>query len=341
MPNSPILTIAIPTRNRSFFLDQNLRQLKKETQDVESGLIEIIVSDNCSTDDTQSVVNSTIEDGLPVCYIRNTVDIGWGNNFLQCFDLARGTYVLILGDDDFFVDGALSKLINCLKFDEYGVVCIQTYGFDHNFRDERPGGRGVERLYDNPGEFIKDVGAFLTLISACVINKKIIKNISYRHEGCQNLPVLHLVLQAVILSEKNLYLKEYMIGCKRNNSANYNFSEIFVNEMWGIIDLECAATISSKWISAFEKRMLIGYYPLYLLQIRLCGEGEVMLNYLNFEKRFGRSFLYKCWLRPILVLPRYLAIPYGVVVTSLGRVWDGDFWRGFYFLKYKLGRLIK
>lgn len=341
MPNSPILTIAIPTRNRSEFLSQNLLQLKRELQDVEPNLIEIIVSDNCSTDDTPAVVNSIVEGGFPVCYIRNAMDIGWGKNFLQCFDIANGVYVLILGDDDFFVDGALSKLIFHLKVGDYGVVCIKTYGFDYDFKAEHPGGGDAQSSYDNPGEFIKDAGALLTLISACVINKRLIKNVSLKHDDSPNLPVLHLVLRAAILAKKNLFLKEYMIGCKRNNSANYNFSEVFVAEMWGIIHLECSATISKRWIRIFENKMLLEYYPMYLLQIRMNDEDAAMLNRQIFEKRFGQYVLYKYWLRPMFIFPRYLAVPYGLVVTSIGRILGGDFRRGFHFLKYRLNRLIK
>lgn len=341
MSSLPILTIAIPTRNRSAFLWQNLLQLKKELLDIEQYLIEIIVSDNCSSDDTPIVVNSIIKGGFPVLYLKNAVDIGWGNNFIQCFDIARGKYVLILGDDDFFVDGALSKLIYHLKSNDYGIVCIKTYGFDYNFKEEHPGGGSAHRSYDNTGEFIKDAGALLTLISACVINKQLIKNTSFRHDDSPNLPVLHLVLRAAILAKKNLLLKEYMIGCKRNNSANYIFSEIFVTEMWTIIHSECSATVSNNWIMIFENKMLFEYYPMYLLKIRMHDENTVMINRQIFENKFGKHILYNYWLKPIFALPRYLAIPYGMVVTSIGRVFGGDFRRGLHFLKYRLNKLIK
>lgn len=341
MSNQLILTIAIPTRNRSAFLAQNLLQLKSELQKIESKLVEIIVSDNCSSDETESIVNSSIKAGLAVKYIKNPTDIGWGKNFLQCFNMASGRYVLILGDDDFLVDGALYKLINHLKSGEYGVICVKPFGFDYCFRNEKPGGGTLSQAYDDPGEFIADAGALLSLISACVINKSLVSNASFVLDESPNLPVLHLVLRAAIAAKKNLFLKEYMIGCKRNNSSNYNFSEIFVDEMWGIICKECSNLISNFWIVKLQKKLLIEYYPIYLLQIRINDESATISNYKIFEGRFGYNLLYKYWIRPIFILPRFLAVPYGFMLTLIGRVLGGDFRRGFHFVKYRLIRLIK
>ncbi len=337
----PVLTIAIPTRNRSYYLEKNLEQLKREIKQIEANLVEIIVSDNCSADNTGSIVDSAIKTGGAISYVRNAEDIGWGRNFLQCFELARGAYVLILGDDDFFVDGALKKLIEKLQNAEYGVVCLQTYGFDIDCKDEQPYNSSTDRLYTNPGKFIRDVGAYVTLISACVINKNLVKDFRSGWQKYPNLPVLYLVLRAAIRSERNLYIREYMVGCKRNNSANYIFSDIFVDEMWSIIDKECSNFISPKWIKEFERKLLIGYYPLYFLQLRLGKNEQVSLNLEACDRRFSLSMAYRYWLRPILTLPRYLAIAHGLIVTALGRVWDGDFLRGFYYLKAKLVRLFR
>lgn len=340
MFNQPVLTIAIPTKNRSTFLAQNLLQLKSELKKIDSYLVEIIVSDNCSTDDTEVVVNSIMSGGLAVRYLKNPKDIGWGKNFLQCFNMATGIYVLVLGDDDFFVDGALSKLVYHLKSEEYGVVCVNTFGFDYCFKSENPGGVVELQSYIDPGEFINDVGALLSLISACVIKKSLVFNDSLEPSDNQNLPVLSLVLRASIAAQKNLFLKEYMIGCKRNNSSNYNFSEIFVNEMWGIIWRECSGGISNGWIKRLEKKLLIEYYPFYILQIRIQDEAATFSNYKIFESKFGCNLTYKYWIKPIFILPRFPAIAYGLILTLIGRVLGGDLRRGFYFIKYRLNKLI-
>ena len=47
----PVLTIAIPTWNRGSYLAQNLAQLHAELREVPPGRVEVLVSDNHSTDD--------------------------------------------------------------------------------------------------------------------------------------------------------------------------------------------------------------------------------------------------------------------------------------------------
>ncbi len=55
MTHSPLITIAIPTYNRANgYFKQTLESVLCQTYEY----IEIIVSDNCSTDNTEELVNS-------------------------------------------------------------------------------------------------------------------------------------------------------------------------------------------------------------------------------------------------------------------------------------------
>src|SRR5262245_13625591 len=103
----PLLTIAIPTWNRASYLEQNLAQLGAEMRGVAPGEVELLISDNHSTDSTPKVVENAQRAGLAIRYVRNAENLGWGRNFAQCFELASGTYLLLLGDDDLLCDGAL------------------------------------------------------------------------------------------------------------------------------------------------------------------------------------------------------------------------------------------
>src|SRR5579859_6264340 len=107
----PLLTVAIPTWNRAPYLEQNLSQLLSETAMLRPDLVEILVSDNASTDETAATVEKIRQSGLVVRYVRNERNMGWAFNFAQCFDLAVGKYVVLLGDDDVFVNGALATVL--------------------------------------------------------------------------------------------------------------------------------------------------------------------------------------------------------------------------------------
>ncbi len=94
-PVRPLVTIAIPTYNRA---DRFLRDAIEGALRQTYPNIEVIVSDNCSTDDTEAVVRSY--DDERIRYFRQERNIGANNNFNFCLQQARGDYFLLFLDDD-------------------------------------------------------------------------------------------------------------------------------------------------------------------------------------------------------------------------------------------------
>ena len=93
--STPLVTIAIPTYNRAEkTLPETLRSAIAQTY----ANLEIIVSDNCSTDSTADVVRSI--GGARVVYVRQSENLGLAGNQNDCVERASGAYVLILHDDD-------------------------------------------------------------------------------------------------------------------------------------------------------------------------------------------------------------------------------------------------
>ncbi len=106
------LSICIPTYNRAKFLDEALESIAGQ-----DGLenVEIVISDNASSDDTSAVV-ARWKDKLAcdVTYFRWDSNQGADANFLHVIDIASGEYCWLLGSDDKLADGAVSSLLPCL-----------------------------------------------------------------------------------------------------------------------------------------------------------------------------------------------------------------------------------
>ena len=83
----PLLTIAIPTYNRSESLALLLEILAPQL-DGESR-VELVISDNASSDDTSAVVASFQNRGLKLIYSRNETNLGADANFVRCLDIWR------------------------------------------------------------------------------------------------------------------------------------------------------------------------------------------------------------------------------------------------------------
>ncbi|HID98217.1 MAG TPA: glycosyltransferase family 2 protein, partial [Thermodesulfobacteriaceae bacterium] len=92
---TPLVSIGIPTYNRA---DGYLRKCLASALGQTYENLEVIVSDNCSTDGTSSLLQGMSDPRLR--YIRHDRNIGPANNFNYCLEQARGAYFLLLHDDD-------------------------------------------------------------------------------------------------------------------------------------------------------------------------------------------------------------------------------------------------
>ena len=71
---------------------------------------EIIVIDDCSTDNTKYLVKEISADFRKVKYFKNSVNRGSGLSFLKGLEKIQNKYVLMLNSDDFFVPEAIERL---------------------------------------------------------------------------------------------------------------------------------------------------------------------------------------------------------------------------------------
>ena len=122
--NRAILTLCIPTYNRADALKGNIEIIAEQLKEINDGEVEFIVSDNCSTDNTIEVVNHFIDAGIPIIFNKNELNLGSTGNFLKCINLATGKFILLLGDDDYLVSGALKYLLKCLNNKDYGLFFV-------------------------------------------------------------------------------------------------------------------------------------------------------------------------------------------------------------------------
>lgn len=111
-PTKPLLSVCIPTYNRAHLLESALYTLAPQIKAL-AGQVELVVSDNCSPDQTPQVVERAHEWG-PIRYFRNeeNVDI---KNFDLCVERAAGEFVWIVGDDDLVRGDGIHKVLGVLQ----------------------------------------------------------------------------------------------------------------------------------------------------------------------------------------------------------------------------------
>jgi len=111
----PVLSICIPTCNRSTFLDNTLTQLSREDAFRNTDDVEIVVLDNGSTDDTEDVCRRFKKAfGDKISYFRRQEDAGGGNG-MAALGLANGRFAKLNGDNMFFRRGGMGKFVSFLR----------------------------------------------------------------------------------------------------------------------------------------------------------------------------------------------------------------------------------
>ena len=102
------ISICIPTYNRAAHLRNCLQSIIsiKSRSSVE---FQVCVSDNCSTDETESVV-AAAQNSIAIKYRKNERNLGIPRNFLNVVEMADGEFAWLIGDDDLLVPSALEEL---------------------------------------------------------------------------------------------------------------------------------------------------------------------------------------------------------------------------------------
>lgn len=109
-----VLTIGIPTFNRCGALTALLEQVESETPD--GAPVEILVSSNASTDETEQAVHgAAARSRHRYTYHRNADNVGFDGNILEVYRRAKGRYVWFLADDDTIEPGGVRALLAALQ----------------------------------------------------------------------------------------------------------------------------------------------------------------------------------------------------------------------------------
>jgi glycosyltransferase involved in cell wall biosynthesis len=117
MANDIFLSIIIPTFNRHEFIGDTVEKLLEQ----KGSNYEIIIVDDCSTDETERVCGLLVGANEKVKYFKNGVNsknglLNW-KNAVQNY--AKGDWVVICSDDDFFAeDDSVEKILRFIDLNQ-------------------------------------------------------------------------------------------------------------------------------------------------------------------------------------------------------------------------------
>ena len=131
------ITVVITLFNYSEYIYECLNSLAQSDVSNLPGDIEILVIDDCSTDNSASLVEAYLENSeLPICLVKKWFNTGLADARNIGLELANSPYIFILDADNWIYPHCLSVLYEQIKSNKYAAVYAEISQFDNDTRKE-------------------------------------------------------------------------------------------------------------------------------------------------------------------------------------------------------------
>ncbi|MGL5964197.1 MAG: glycosyltransferase family 2 protein, partial [Fusobacteriaceae bacterium] len=261
MDNKILLSILIPTYNRENYLKKALEKFFEQITDDFKDKIEILVSDNCSIDNTQELLKRfqkiSEDKKINFKFSKNSENLGADGNFLKLINESKGKFCWIFGDDEFLLDGGLKKIIPLLT-DEVGLLHLS-----NKIKDKE------NRIFskNEAQNFIKEINYMISFITANIFNKKYIDfKIDYDNFRGENLIQELFYFQSILKGDKNIFLYDKIFTTERaDNVGSYKLFETFGKNQNKIFQYFIDKGLDQKTVDFVNKKMLREFFPNYIV----------------------------------------------------------------------------
>lgn len=118
--NEKLLTIAIPTYNRSHYLKECLDHICPQLDN----RVELIVRDNCSNNYDFEYFIKPYKERYGIVTFQNIVNVGSDGNTAKLFEYCKTKWLWILGDDDYVTQNAVELVLSTIQANEDSVFVM-------------------------------------------------------------------------------------------------------------------------------------------------------------------------------------------------------------------------
>lgn len=229
----PLVTVGIPVYNDEKYVAAAIEDILGQTY----SNLEIVISDNCSTDGSESICRTYAGKDTRVRYVRQQRNIGPHANFRYLLDHAEGTYFMWAASDDRWEPEFVERLVRSLESDPEAVVAFCPYSEIDEQGAQLPGEYRFDFSGSSPlrritkfhletsgrrdaffyGLFRRSKAVKLKFIKWWWINKNIPMNIAY--------PPMSYILATgnyhLVPSDRPLWFNRVHLNSKPRHSADF------------------------------------------------------------------------------------------------------------------------
>ncbi len=262
----PLLSICIPTYNRAEYLKQSLESLVVQNKFSE---IEVVISDNCSTDNTEEICLEFQKNFPNIKYFRNEENIR-DKNFPLSLSRANGTFRKLCNDTIIYMEGTLEYILDIVSVNQKEVPLL----FFLNGSGKLPEESVVCSTFD---ELVYSTSYFTTWIGGFGIWESDLKNIDDEFELC-NTQLWQTYKffscfernQKALISNKKIFES---LSVKKKD-ISYGIVKIFYNNFLHILNTYLNyGKISQQTFEWQKKELLFNFFTEYILNSELKSDS--------------------------------------------------------------------
>ncbi len=302
--NDPLLSICIPTYKRPMYLKEVIFSVANQKRFTETNDVEIIISDDCSGDETEKIVSDYIQlYGEKVRYYKNESNIV-DANLEKSLSYGKGVFLKLNNDTLKHIDGSLDAMIEIIYENQIKKnILFFSNGIFKNFNT---------RLIDNLDSFIQHVSFYATWMPTFGIWREDfakIKNFSRR----ATLRFPHMeVMFGLINSGKSIFVDNEKLfeSIHPSTKGGYDLLEVFLdNYIFLLTEQVKSGKLAKKTFKKEKRKLLMHFIRPMLVNIALWPKKY----YFESKNKYRKIFNYykeDPLILFVFTICYYISIPY-------------------------------
>mgnify|MGYP002623957689 CR=1 FL=1 len=298
----PLVSICIPTYNRSEYLLHSLKSLSEQIAK-HDGEVEVVISDNASTDDTKEVCENFCKRNKFFHYYRNDINVK-DKNFGISLSRGNGELLKLSKDTAIYKPDAVERLLNA--YNKYVETKPQLYFSNNNFVNTKTKRKEYDAL--NKEDFMLDASYWITDILSFSVWKEDFLKVCNDSEGYE-LNLWQVDKLCKLIDNKNSVIsvnhRLAEIEMAKNKDLTYGLFNVFHNNFISILR---KYNISEEIVQSVRKDLLLNFFS-YFVVLRKSGRNDMMYsNKESFEQEIRKAYHNEKYYKKYVFKVLYLTI---------------------------------
>ena len=224
MNSEVLLSICIPTYNRAYALKECLHNIT--AQDGFDQTVEVVITDNASTDDTEALVEGYRQQYPNIRYYKNAENVGMEKNFVLVMQKAQGKLIKLFNDYSLMKPGTLKEMKEVIEQNADESSILYFYNFNQT---------PYEQTCTDFNQLLRRITYWITWIGGFSIWKNDYDRLEHK-ERFEGLLFYHMLMLIENFKQKRslkIYSKVWFGEMMNVPKGGYNILQVFVRNFIG------------------------------------------------------------------------------------------------------------